>query len=165
MCVYEGLLSSTHPEKQQAGCWHSQPWMLCVWPCPCVVMTWWVILALNWPQVQSLCFHLGCSVQRVPIHPDGGGMGWCFQPRTMEQAARRSPEDFRASLSCPLSSCPHAATAAPGNSGSVGTCVAPVLHWNSGWWGQGEQVQKHPKASPSSSHRFLSWPWNWFRSF
>lgn len=132
MCVYEGLLSSTHPEKQQAGCWHSQPWMLCVWPCPCVVMTWWVILALNWPQVQSLWFHLGCSVQRVPIHPDGGGMGWCFQPRTMEQAVRRSPEDFRGFSKLPidlLSPCCHCSTRQFWLGGNLCSSSAALEQW------------------------------------
>ena len=37
--VCEGLLLSIHPEKQEAGCWNSQPWMLCVWQCSCVVVT------------------------------------------------------------------------------------------------------------------------------
>jgi len=59
-------------------------------------------------------------------------MGWCFQSRTMEQAVRGSPGDLRATLSCAMSSCPRAATREKGTSGSMGTCVAPVQHRDSG---------------------------------
>lgn len=100
--------------------------------------------------------------------------GYQYTPTEEEWAAVSSPGPWsrpwegalETALSCPVSSCPHAATVALGASPPVGTCVAPVLHQNSGWWGLGQQVQKHPKAaSPFSSNRFLSWPWNGFRSF
>lgn len=160
MCVHKGLFLSTQPEKQQAGFVIHNP------ECCVLVVSLRgddLVLALNWPRVQSLSFQLG---QKVSILSYGGGMAWCFPPRTMEQAVRGSPGDLRDAPSCPVSSCPHAATSALGNSGSLGTCVAAVLHWGSGWQWLGEQLQKHPKASsPFSSHRFLSWPWNWFRSF
>lgn len=166
-CVrVKGCFQAPTLKNNEAGCWNSQPWTLGVWQCPYVAVTWPVILALNWSHVQSLCFQSGSSGQRVPVHSYRGGMGCCFQPRTMEQAMRGTPGDLRAALSCPVSSCPHAATMALGTSPPVGTCVAPVLHQNSGWRGLGQQVQKHPKAaSPFSSSRFLSWPWNGFRSF
>lgn len=84
VCVCEGLLLSTHPGKQQAGCWHWQPWMLCVWWCPCVVVTWPVTLALHLGSVQTSAFSWAVLAR-----------GYQYTPMEEEWALFSSPEPWR----------------------------------------------------------------------